>query len=137
MKWIFGRTALWLWITVATAAVAFAAGQQSIDLPEGDGKKILERNYARGTLGTEILDAVVEAKGDYKIEVAHQQIRYRKHHVAFSSRIGRHGDLILDMDVGDPALESRIVIEADLARAERQSAAKREDERDHRPRRGW
>ena len=71
------------------------------------------------------------------IEVAHQQIRYRKHHVAFSSRIGRHGDLILDLDVGNPALENRIVIEADLARAERQSIAKREDERDHRPRRGW
>jgi hypothetical protein len=71
------------------------------------------------------------------IEVAHQQIRYRKHHVAFSSRIGRHGDLILDLDVGDPSLENRIVIEADLARAERQSVAKREDERDRRPRRGW
>jgi hypothetical protein len=71
------------------------------------------------------------------IEVAHQQIRYRKHHFAFSSRIGRHGDLILDLDVGDPALENRIVIEADLRRAERQSAARREDERDHRPRRRW
>ena len=71
------------------------------------------------------------------IEVAHQQIRYGKHHVAFSSRIGRHGDLILDIDVGDPALEKRIVIEADLARAERTQLARREDERDHRPRRRW
>jgi hypothetical protein len=68
------------------------------------------------------------------VEVAHQQIRYRKHHFAFSSRIGRHGDLILDIDVGDPALENRIVIEADLARAERMNVAKREGER---PRRRW
>lgn len=69
------------------------------------------------------------------IEIAHQQVRYRKHHVVFSSRIGRHGDLILDLDVGDPALENRIVIEADLRRAERTQAAQREQE--HRPRRRW
>ena len=68
------------------------------------------------------------------IEVAHQQIRFRKHHFAFSSRIGRHGDLILDLDVGDPGLENRIVIEADFARAERQSAEKRGEDR---PRRRW
>jgi hypothetical protein len=68
------------------------------------------------------------------IEIAHQQIRYRKHHVVFSSRIGRHGDLILDLDVGDPALENRIVIEADLRSAERAQAARHEQER---PRRRW
>ncbi len=38
MKWMFGRTAMWLFATVAAATVAFAAAQ----LPEGDGKKILE-----------------------------------------------------------------------------------------------
>jgi hypothetical protein len=69
------------------------------------------------------------------IEVAHQQIRYRKHQFAFSSRIGRHGDLILDMDVGDPALESRIIIEAELVRAERAQAEKHNGERERRPRR--
>ncbi len=70
------------------------------------------------------------------IEVAHQQIRYGKYQFAFSSRIGRHGDLILDLDIGDPALESRIVIEAELVRAERAQAEKnaRDDER---PRRRW
>jgi hypothetical protein len=56
------------------------------------------------------------------IEVAHQQIRYGKHHFAFSSRIGREGDLILDLDVGDPALEKRLVLETDLRNAERRSA---------------
>ena len=71
------------------------------------------------------------------IEVAHQQVRYGKHHFAFSSRIGREGDLILDLDVGDPALENRIVLEADLRRVEREQVAKRGDERDHGVRRRW
>ena len=39
MNGIFGRTAMWVFATVAVAAVAFAAGQT---LPEGDGKKIVE-----------------------------------------------------------------------------------------------
>lgn len=41
MKWIFGKTALWLLITTATAAAAFAFVQEA-SLPEGEGKKILE-----------------------------------------------------------------------------------------------
>ena len=97
---------------------------------------------AQKLLGPELLKVAVLAvqailRHRRGIEVAHQQIRYRKHHFAFSSRIGRHGDLILDLDVGDPALETRIVIEADLARAERVQAMQREGERDHRPRRRW
>ena len=40
MKWMFGRTAMWIWATIAATTVAFAAGQEA--LPEGDGKKILE-----------------------------------------------------------------------------------------------
>ena len=39
MKWIFGRTAMWIWGTFAVATMAFAATQ---DLPDGDGKKILQ-----------------------------------------------------------------------------------------------
>jgi cytochrome c5 len=41
MKWIFGRTAMWLWATFAVATMAFAAVQDP-QLPEGDGKKILQ-----------------------------------------------------------------------------------------------
>jgi hypothetical protein len=52
------------------------------------------------------------------LEVAHQQVRYRKHMIAFSSRVGRHGDLILELDMGDPALGDRLILEADLRRAE-------------------
>lgn len=51
------------------------------------------------------------------IEVAHQQITYRSHHLAFSSRIGNQGDLIIEMDVGDPRLAERLIIEEDLRRA--------------------
>jgi cytochrome c5 len=41
MKWIFGRTAMWTWATLALATVAFAAVQDP-QLPEGDGKKVLQ-----------------------------------------------------------------------------------------------
>jgi cytochrome c5 len=39
MRWIFGRTALWLWITTLSSVVAFSAAQ---DLPEGQGRNLLE-----------------------------------------------------------------------------------------------
>ena len=41
MKWIFGRTAMWIWATLALATMAFAAVQDP-PLPEGDGKKVLQ-----------------------------------------------------------------------------------------------
>jgi cytochrome c5 len=41
MKWIFGRTAMWTWVTLALATMAFAAVQDP-QLPEGDGKKVLQ-----------------------------------------------------------------------------------------------
>jgi hypothetical protein len=39
------------------------------------------------------------------LEVAHQQIRFAGHDFAFSSRITASGDLVVDLDVGDPSLE--------------------------------
>jgi len=53
------------------------------------------------------------------LEVAHQQIRYRKQDLAFSSRIGAHGDLIIELDLGDPKLSDRLILEDDLRRAAR------------------
>src|SRR5438552_4230978 len=41
MKWIFVRTAMWIWATFAVASMAFAAVQDP-QLPEGDGKKIVQ-----------------------------------------------------------------------------------------------
>ena len=57
MKWIFGRTAMWMWATFALATMAFAAVQ---DLPEGDGKKILQ-NACTACHG---IDGVVRLKLD-------------------------------------------------------------------------
>ena len=56
------------------------------------------------------------------LEVAHQQIRYRRHDLAFSSRIGSQGDLVLELDIGDPNLAGRLVLEEDLQRAARKAA---------------
>jgi len=53
------------------------------------------------------------------LEVAHQQIRFGGHDFAFSSRITAGGDLVIDLDVGDPRLENRIVLEAELRAATR------------------
>jgi hypothetical protein len=63
------------------------------------------------------------------LEIAHQQVRYGRHAFAFSSRIGRDGDLILQLDVGDPVLEGRVVLEADLRRAELQQASREREAR--------
>src|SRR5262252_10725073 len=41
MKWIFGRAAMWIWATLALATMAYAA-VQNVQLPDGDGKKILQ-----------------------------------------------------------------------------------------------
>src|SRR5438132_4939003 len=41
MKWIFGRTAMWIWATFAVATMTFAATQNA-QLPDGDGKRILQ-----------------------------------------------------------------------------------------------
>src|SRR5262245_43733510 len=59
MKWMFGRTAMWIWATFALATMAFAVVQDP-QLPEGDGKKILQ-NSCTGCHG---LDGVVKLKLD-------------------------------------------------------------------------
>ena len=59
MKYLFGRTAMWLWATLAVATMAFAAVQEP-PLPEGEGKKILQN----GCTGCHGLDGVVRLKLD-------------------------------------------------------------------------
>jgi hypothetical protein len=85
---------------------------------------IVPSHAARSALGRDLKKVallVVKAilQNCEAVEVAHQQVRYRKHDLAFSSRIGSQGDLILELDLGDPRLSHRIVLEADLRRAER------------------
>ena len=53
------------------------------------------------------------------LEVAHQQIRFRGHDFAFSSRITAQGELVIELDVGDPRLGDRIVLEEELRTAVR------------------
>jgi hypothetical protein len=59
------------------------------------------------------------------VEVAMQQIDYRKRPIAFSSRIGQLGDLILELDIGDPSLADRLFLEQDLRKAQAAVTAKR------------
>ena len=53
------------------------------------------------------------------LDIAHQQISYAGHELAFSARVTTAGDLVLDIDLGDPKLRDRIVLEADLRRETR------------------
>lgn len=56
-------------------------------------------------------------KSRRSLEIAHQQVVWRSRHFAFSSRIGREGDLIVELELGDPRLEGRILLEDDMQRA--------------------
>lgn len=69
------------------------------------------------------------------VEIAHLQVRYRKHCFAVSSRVGRHGDMIIEIDVGDEKLGDRVILAADLRHAELQQRARERDRRPERPRR--
>lgn len=86
---------------------------------------------AQALLGRDVADVGVLAlkailRNRRGIEVAHQQIKYRKHTLAFSSRVGREGDLIVDLDVGVPGLAigscSRPICGAPSARSARSAA---------------
>ena len=58
-------------------------------------------------------------KNGHGLEIAHQQIRYEGLDLAFSSRVTASGDLVLEVDIGNPKLGERIVLEADLRRETR------------------
>jgi hypothetical protein len=53
------------------------------------------------------------------VEVAYQQIEFRQHRFALSSRITAHGDLVIDIDLGDPRHADRLILEDELRAAER------------------
>lgn len=61
------------------------------------------------------LEAVI--KNRKSLEVAHQQIVVGDRHIAVSTRITAAGDLIVDLDIGDPNLSGRLILEEDLRRA--------------------
>ena len=83
---------------------------------------VIATHSARRALGSDVRRAALLAarailKSRRSLEVAHQQIRFGQHDLAFCSRIGTLGDLILEIDIGDPRLSHRVVLEEDLRRA--------------------
>jgi hypothetical protein len=96
---------------------------------------ILPSNAVRNLLGRDVPKAALIAlravlANRKSLEVAHQQVRYGKHRIACSSRVSRAGDLVVELDVGDPQLDNIVVLEADLRRAET-AARERNDRRSH------
>jgi hypothetical protein len=80
----------------------------------------------RERLGSEIANVALLAiraimRNQRGIEVAYQQILYRGHHLALSSRITAGGDLAITIDVGDPSLAQRLILEDELHGAERRA----------------
>jgi len=53
------------------------------------------------------------------LDVAHQQVMWRGQDYAFSSSVSASGELVVDLDLGDPKLAGRIVLEDELRRVKR------------------
>jgi len=51
------------------------------------------------------------------LEIAHQQIVFRGLHIAFSTRVTESGRLYVDLDLGDPTLADRLILECELKTA--------------------
>lgn len=89
---------------------------------------VVPSHPARAALGANLARAAVLALRAIllhrkSVEVAHQQIRFGRHDLVFSSRIGNRGDLILELDLGDPRLRERLILENDLRGAEHAARA--------------
>ncbi|MDE1993327.1 MAG: hypothetical protein KGI75_12560 [Rhizobiaceae bacterium] len=53
-------------------------------------------------------------KNRRSLEIAHQQVAWKNLTIAFSSRITTSGNLIIELDIGDPRLKDRIILEEDM-----------------------
>ena len=84
-------------------------------LPTHAAARLIGRD--RDTVAVLAVQAILRSHKN--LEVAHQQIRWRGHHLAFSSRITAAGELIVELDVGDERLEDRLILEDDLRGAGR------------------
>lgn len=49
-------------------------------------------------------------------EIAHQQINWDEHDLAFSTRFNATGDLVIEFDVGIAGLRDRVILEDELRR---------------------
>ena len=84
--------------------------------------KVVPTHAARDALGRGLDTVAVLAlrailRHNKSLEIAHQQICFRSVHLAFSSRITAGGELIMDLDLGDPRLAGRLILEQDMAAA--------------------
>jgi len=84
--------------------------------------KFLPTHAARAALGRELEAAAILAlrailRHHRSLEIAHQQISFRQVPLAFSSRITERGELVMDIDVGDPRLAGRLILEDELREA--------------------
>lgn len=68
--------------------------------------------------------ALLKNKG---AEMAFMQIQFEGVPIAFSTKIGAEGDVIVELDEGVPSLSPRDLTEDELRRAEQQARRKRRD----------
>lgn len=83
---------------------------------------ILQTPAAAALLGRHTSEFAILAmravlKNQRSAEIAHQQFRFRGHDLAFSSKVNGRGELVISIDVGDPGLAGRVILEEDLQRA--------------------
>jgi len=62
MKWTLGKTAIWMMLTVAVATMAYATAQEP-QLPEGDGKKILQADCTACHGLEDVVNSHMDKKG--------------------------------------------------------------------------
>ncbi len=85
-------------------------------VPSHQARALLGRRL--DTVAVLALRAILEHRRS--LEVAHQQIRFGGHDLAFSSRITGRGQLVVELDIGDPRLADRLVLEEEIRSAGRQ-----------------
>jgi hypothetical protein len=99
---------------------------------------------ARAALGAEIERAAAIAvktllRNFKSVEVAFQLIDFGTYTLAVSSRVNVHGELVVELDMGDARLGRHVIFEDDYRAAERRSREEsrnvRETERRLKPRR--
>lgn len=59
------------------------------------------------------------------LAIAHQQMEWDGQVLAFSCRVGKAGDIVIEFDIGTPGLTSRVIREADLRRQAERLAQER------------
>lgn len=90
---------------------------------------------ARELLGVHLEKAAIAAiraviKNQRGVEIAFQQINYAGRCLALSSRVTRAGDIVIDLDIGNPALDGHVILETEMIRAERKARENERAERD-------